>query len=221
MAWHVTVSGKGLGRVIFGPEPHPGVTSPWLGPVSGWGTLGCTHSYVRSSRGSPPETTTPPLEQFFVCWLHAFPCHASRQVPCPHVQHHHHPVPRILSPIQINITDTQLTMGEQVSFTWFLCCACHDRGEGSAFFDTCRAAELHISRSAGCKNDSQLQEDHEAGPVGAPGHWSARPVPTASSIGASSYPTYAYDASLHQISVCIVSHQYMQSSISVYTDAKH
>ena len=80
------------------------------------------------------------------------------------------------SPIQVNITNTQLTMGEQVSFTRFLCCACHDRGESSAFFGTRLAAELHISHSAWCKNDSQRQEDHEAGPVSAPGHWSARPV---------------------------------------------
>jgi len=108
------------------------------------------------------------------------------------------------SPIEVDITDTQLGMGEQVSFTRFLCCACHARGEGSAFFGTRRAAELHISRSAGCKNackgvqsvpvlyrDSQRQEDHEAGPFGAPGHWPARPVSTASAKGASSYPTYA------------------------------
>ncbi len=93
------------------------------------------------------------------------------------------------SPIQVDITDTQLTIGEQVSFTRFLCCDCHDRGEGSAFFDTSKAAELHISRSQGCKNackgvqsvpvlyrGSKRQEDHEAGPVGAPGHWPARPV---------------------------------------------
>ena len=114
------------------------------------------------------------------------------------------------SPIQVDITDTQLTMGEQVSFTRFLCCACHDSCEASAFFGTSRAVELHISRSLGCNNackgvqsvpvlyrDSQRQEDHHdgAGPVGAPGHWPARPVPTASSKGASSYPTYAYDAS--------------------------
>ena len=126
-------------------------------------------------------------------------CHASRQVPCPRIF--------ILqsvaySPLQVDITDTQLTM--QVSFTRFLCCACHDRGEVSAFFGTRRAAELHISRNAGCKTackgiksvpvlyrDSQRQEDHEAGPVGAPGHWPARPVPTASSKGASSCPTCA------------------------------
>ncbi len=59
------------------------------------------------------------------------------------------------------------------------------------------AAKVHIfrhqqgciSRSLGCKNackgvqsvpvlcrDSQWQEDHEAGPVGAPGHLPARPV---------------------------------------------
>ena len=93
------------------------------------------------------------------------------------------------SPIEVDITDTQLGMGEQVSFTRFLCCACHARSEGSAFFGTRRAAELHISRSQGCKNvckgvqsvpvlyrDSQQQEDHEAGPVGAPGHLPARPV---------------------------------------------
>jgi hypothetical protein len=43
-------------------------------------------------------------------------------------------------------------MGDQLSFTRFLGCACHARGEGSAFFGTRRAAELQISRSAGCKN---------------------------------------------------------------------
>ncbi len=37
-----------------------------------------------------------------------------------------------------------LTMGEQVSFTRFMCCACHARGEGSAFFGTRLAAEVHI-----------------------------------------------------------------------------
>ena len=118
------------------------------------------------------------------------------------------------SPIQVDITDTQLTMGEQVSFTRFLCCTCHDSCEGSAFFGTSRAAELHILRSLGCKNackgvlsvpvlyrDSHRQEDHETGPAGAAGHWPARPVPTASSKGASSYPTYAYAASSHPISV--------------------
>ena len=126
------------------------------------------------------------------------------------------------SPIQVDFTDTQLTMGEQVSFSRFLCCACHDRGEGSAFFGTRRAAELHISRSQGCKNafkgvklvpvlyrDSQLQEDHDAGPVGAPGHWPARPTPTASSKGASSYPTYAYDT---RYRYAWFSHRYMQAS---------
>ena len=40
------------------------------------------------------------------------------------------------SPIEVDITDTQLGMGEQVSLTRFLCCACHARGEGSAFFGT-------------------------------------------------------------------------------------
>jgi hypothetical protein len=55
------------------------------------------------------------------------------------------------SPFHVDITGTQLTMAEQVSFTRFLWCACHDSGEGSAFFGTHRAAELHISRSAGCK----------------------------------------------------------------------
>ncbi len=54
--------------------------------------------------------------------------------------------------IQVDITDTQLTMGEQVPFTRFLCCAYHDSSPGSAFFGTCRAAELHISRRLGCKN---------------------------------------------------------------------
>ncbi len=146
---------------------------------------------------------------------------AMRPVKCPHVQHDHPPVPRILSSIQVDITDTQLTMGEQVSFTRFLWCACHDRSEGSAFFSTRLAAELHISHSSGCKNDSQLQDDHEAGPVGASGHWPARPVPTTSSKCASSYQIYAYDASSHPISVWIVSHRYMQASISVYTDVKH
>jgi hypothetical protein len=71
---------------------------------------------------------------------------------------------------------------------------------------TRRSAELHISHSLRCENackgvqsvpvlyrDSQRQDDHEAGPVGAPGHWPARPVPTSSSKGASFYPTYAYD----------------------------
>ncbi len=54
----MTVSGKDLDRVISaGPDPHPSVTLPWLVFVSGWGTLGFTHSYPRSSRASPPETT--------------------------------------------------------------------------------------------------------------------------------------------------------------------
>ncbi len=56
------------------------------------------------------------------------------------------------SPIQVDITDTQLTMGDQDSFTLFLCCAGHAHGEGSAFFGTRRAAEVNISRSLSCKN---------------------------------------------------------------------
>ena len=116
------------------------------------------------------------------------------------------------SPIQVDITDPQLTMGEQVSFTLFLCCACHASGEGSAFFGTRRAAELHISRSAGCKNackgvqsvpvlyrDSQRQEDH----------WPARPVSIASAKGASSYPIYAYDT---RYRYAWFSHRYMKAS---------
>ena len=65
------------------------------------------------------------------------------------------------SPIEVDITDTQLGMGEQVSFTRFLCCACHARSEGSAFFGTRRAAELHISRSAGCKNACKGVQSHQ------------------------------------------------------------
>jgi hypothetical protein len=69
-------------------------------------------------------------------------------------------------PIQVDITDTQLTMGEQVSFTRFFCCACHDRCEGSAFFGTRRAAELHISRSQGGKNAYKgVQSVPAVGPV--------------------------------------------------------
>ena len=112
------------------------------------------------------------------------------------------------SPLQVDITDTQLTMAEQVSFTRFLCCTCHDSSKGSAFFGTRRAVELHISRSRGCQTtcksiktvpvvygDSQRQEDHEAGPIGAPGHWPARPVVTASSKGAP--PTRHTDMTPH------------------------
>ncbi len=55
---------KGSGRVSSaGPDSHPGVTLPWLVFVSGWGSLGCTHSNPRSSLASHPETTTSPLEQ--------------------------------------------------------------------------------------------------------------------------------------------------------------
>ena len=151
----------------------------------------------------------------FQNWLHEFPCHASRQVPGRSYVLHHPPsvlLSLTYSPIQVDITDPQLTMGEQVSFTRFLCCACHARGEGSAFFGTRRAAELHISRSAGCKNackgvqsvpvlyrDSQRQEDH----------WPARPVSIASAKGASSYPIYAYDT---RYRYAWFSHRYMKAS---------
>ena len=151
-------------------------------------------------------------------WLHAFPCHASPSISLSSILL----LSLAYSPIQVDITDPQLTMGEQVSFTRFLCCACHARGEGSAFFGTRRAAELHISRSAGCKNackgvqsvpvlyrDSQRQEDHEAGPVGAPGHWPARPVSIARAKGASSYPIYAYDT---RYRYAWFSHRYMKAS---------
>ena len=135
------------------------------------------------------------------------------------------------SPIEVDITDTQLGMGEQVSFTRFLCCACHARGEGSAFFGTRRAAELHISHSAGCKNackgvqsvpvlyrDSQRQEDHEAGPVGAPGHWPARPVSIASAKRCLLLPDIRIR---YPISVCMVFTSVYKGFISVYTDVKH
>ncbi len=103
----------------------------------------------------------------------------------------------------------ELTMSESVSFTWFLCCACHDRCEGSAFFGTHRAVELHISHIRGCQaackgiksvpvvyRDSQWLDHHEAGTVGAPGHWQARPVVTGSSAGASGYPNIHYFADI-------------------------
>ncbi len=54
-------------------------------------------------------------------------------------------------PIQVDITNTQWTISEQVSFTWFLCCACHHCCESSTFFCTCRAAELHIFTVQGVK----------------------------------------------------------------------
>jgi hypothetical protein len=74
----MTVSGKGLGRVISaGPDSHPGVTLPWLVFVSGWGTLGCTHSNPQSSRASLPQTTPSPLEQAGTqaVWLLAWDWH--------------------------------------------------------------------------------------------------------------------------------------------------
>ena len=111
--------------------------------------------------------------------------------------------------LEVEVTDIEWTMSEPVSYTRFLCCACHDRGEGSAFFGTRRAAELHIWRSRGCLaackgiksvpvvyRDSQRLEDHEAGAVGAPGHWPARPVVTGSSAGGTSYPTYGLNKNI-------------------------
>jgi hypothetical protein len=83
-----------------------------------------------------------------------------------------------------------------VSFTRFVCCNCYDRGPDwihQTFLGSRRAAELHISRSPQCRvaakgiktvtqdsgqeyRDSRRAEDQEAGPVGAPGTWLARPA---------------------------------------------
>ena len=79
-----------------------------------------------------------------------------------------------------------------VSFTRFVCCNCYDRRPDWihwTFFGSRRAAELHISRSPHCRaaakgiktvtqeyRDSRRAEDQEAGPVGAPGTWPARPA---------------------------------------------
>jgi hypothetical protein len=79
-----------------------------------------------------------------------------------------------------------------VSFTRFVCCSCYDRGAGAGdlgFFGSRRAAELHIAKSPLCRGagkgvktitmeyrDSKRAEDQEAGPVGAPGTWPARPA---------------------------------------------
>ena len=79
-----------------------------------------------------------------------------------------------------------------VSFNRFVCCSCYDRGPGGGglgFFGTRRAAALHVSKSPLCRGegkgiktitaeyrDSKRAEDQEAGPVGAPGTWPARPA---------------------------------------------
>ncbi len=79
-----------------------------------------------------------------------------------------------------------------VSFTRCVCCNCYDRCPDwihGTFFGSRTAAELHISRSPHCLaaakgiktvtqeyRDSRRTEDQEAGPVGAPGTWPARPA---------------------------------------------
>jgi hypothetical protein len=79
-----------------------------------------------------------------------------------------------------------------VSITRFVCCSCYERGPGAGdlgFFGSRRTAELHISKSPLCRGagkgvktitteyrDSKRAEDQEAGPVGAPGTWPARPA---------------------------------------------
>jgi hypothetical protein len=88
-------------------------------------------------------------------------------------------------------TEELTAMSEQVSYTSFVCCHCHETGQSriaSTFFGTRWAAELHISRSRACQaackgirsvptvyRPSKRAEDQEAGAVGAPGQWPVRP----------------------------------------------
>jgi hypothetical protein len=106
---------------------------------------------------------------------------------------------------QVQVHAEELTMSESVSFTQFVCCACYESGASrvaTTFFGTRRAAELHISRSRGCRaackgvmslptvyRPSKRAEDQEAGPVGAPGPWPVRLEGAGGAAGAVSYPT--------------------------------
>jgi hypothetical protein len=114
------------------------------------------------------------------------------------------------------------SMSEPVSLTQFICCNCHDTDPASiatTFFSTCRAVELHISRSQVCKaagkgvrsvsvvyRESRRAEDHEAGPIGAPGPWPVRRAGDGGAAGEIS----------SQISK--KSHRYRKYTRSVYCD---
>jgi hypothetical protein len=96
------------------------------------------------------------------------------------------------------------SMSEPVSFTQFICCNCHDTDPAriaTTFFSTRRAVELHISRSKVCKaagkgvrsvpvvyRESRRAEDHEAGPIGAPGPWPVRRAGDGGAAGEISSP---------------------------------
>ena len=95
-----------------------------------------------------------------------------------------------------NLPDPAITcMSESVTFNHFVCCGCYDRGPGSrtnSYFCSYKAVTTHIGRSVVCQNEgkgvrtvtmqyrpSGRAEDHEAGPVGAPGAWPVRPAANA------------------------------------------
>ena len=96
-----------------------------------------------------------------------------------------------------NLPDPAITvMSESVTFNNFVCCECYDRGPGSrtnSYFCSYKAVTTHIGRSVVCQKEgkgvktitmqyrpSGRAEDHEAGPVGAPGAWPVRPAANAS-----------------------------------------
>ena len=131
------------------------------------------------------------------------------------------------SPLQVDITDTQLTMAEQVSFTRFLCCACHDRGEVSAFFGTRRLRSCIFRAMHGVK----LLVRASSRFLYCTGTPSGRRIMKLDLLAhqdigqrvlcrqqAQKVPPPARHAHmmLHRIR-----HRYMHNSISVYTDVKH
>ena len=99
--------------------------------------------------------------------------------------------------LEHNLPDPAITvMSESVTFNNFVCCGCYDRGPGSrtnSYFCSYKAVTTHIGRSVVCQKEgkgvktitmqyrpSGRAEDHEAGPVGAPGAWPVRPAANAS-----------------------------------------
>jgi hypothetical protein len=114
------------------------------------------------------------------------------------------------------------SMSEPVSFTQFICCNCHDTDPAriaTTFFSTRRAVELHISRSKVCKaagkgvrsvpvvyRESRRVEDHEAGPIGAPGPWPVRRAGDGGEVGEISSP------------ISQKRYRYRKFPISVYCD---
>ncbi len=96
------------------------------------------------------------------------------------------------------------SMSEPVSFTQIICCNCHETDPAritTTFFSTRQAVELHVARSKVCKaagkgvrsvpvvyRESRRADDHEAGPIGAPGPWPVRRAGDGGAAGEISSP---------------------------------